>query len=402
MVLPPYWPYRLNFCWFLLVTWALITWVAPGSMLRPLLFPIHSQHPGFSWSLASLVTYTLRNPTWLSPTCLTPLNSSCLFNISNWTSNKLLECAISRIQFLITPTHLLLPESSSQKQVQLLPSRCLNQNPHSHFGLFLTRHIPSISESYWRPLEDTFGIRLLLPYLYGLSPHHLNYLNSLLTGLSAFSLAPKSILNTIATHIGTRRLSEQIPPMICQLTQNKAKALENNKLYQPLTPPASHVLPLGLHSCCPHPSGPPSPWTLLALSGSSQEELCSSHGSSHGSLHHFLQVLTKCDVYPPYAPYFKSWSPSQQFSFSLPNFFSLVIITIRHSLYIFHLGSCLLCPIMAEIFIFFNTMSSTLRTLPGMYLEAGKYLMDIRMPKQPGVGKLDPWFLNFLKQIMCH
>lgn len=145
------------------------------------------------------------------------------------------------------------------------------------------------------------------------------------------------------------------------------------------------------------------PRTLPALSGSSHEELHSSHRWSHGSLHHFLQVLTKYDLfYPPYSPYFKSWSPSQQFSFSLPNFFSLVIIIIRHSLHIFYLGSCLLRPIMAEIFIFFNTMSSILRTLPGMYLEASKYLMDIWMPKQPGVGRLDPWLLNFLKQIMCH
>ena len=113
VVLPPYWPYHLNFCWFLLVTWALITWVAQSSMLRPLFFPTHSQPPEFSWSLVSLITYTLRNPTWLSPTCMTPLNSSSLFNISNWTSNKLLERTISRIQFLITPSHLLLLQSSS-------------------------------------------------------------------------------------------------------------------------------------------------------------------------------------------------------------------------------------------------------------------------------------------------
>ena len=155
---------------------------------------------------------------------MTPLNSSCLFNISNWTSNKLLECAVSRIQFLITPSHLLLPQSSSQKQVHLLPSRCLNQNPRSHFSLFLMPHIPSIRESYWRPLEDTFGIRLLLPYHYGLSPHHLNYRKSSNWPLCFLSFRPcfcyclvAKLLQTLKPH-GLKHIRLPCPspsPGIC-------------------------------------------------------------------------------------------------------------------------------------------------------------------------------------------
>ena len=86
---------------------------------------------------------------------MTPLNSSCLFNISNWISNKLLECAISRIQFLITPTHLLLPQSSSYQQLQLLPSRCLNRNPRTLASSSCPTFHPSAN-----PIGATFSTHL--------------------------------------------------------------------------------------------------------------------------------------------------------------------------------------------------------------------------------------------------
>lgn len=135
---------------------------------------------------------------------------------------------------------------------QLSPSRCSRQNPCNHLWLlFLMTLIQSISHSCWHYLQCIFRTRPL--YYYCPSPAPSSYAG----WLQQFpNLPPHLYLCHPAPWIHAQPNSHvhrilspsvQIPPVICQLTQNKTKALViTSKVsygWAP-TPPWSHVLPL--------------------------------------------------------------------------------------------------------------------------------------------------------------
>lgn len=100
----------------------------------------------------------------------------------------------------------------------------------------------------------------------------LDYYNGLLTGLPIFTFAPKPIINTTATHVRTCHLSVQSLPMICRLTQNKAKVLTTATSKKSLIMRPSHHTDLTSLHLLPHfsCSGLLGPCTLPASTCSSR------------------------------------------------------------------------------------------------------------------------------------
>ena len=236
------------------------------------------------------------------------------------------------------PIHLLLPQSSS------CPTFSPSANP--------------VGATF-----STYRIKPLLPSHYHLVPHHLDYCTSLLTGLHAFILAPKSILNTTATHIRTCHLSVQILPTICNSSRIKLKPLQQWQQAkvshdQALIPPWSHVLPLSSSLTLLQPQRPSRSLNISStLMLFSRQELSSSDRSMGHFLASFNSELKYNLFYAPYSPYFKS-----QHSFPAilipPSLFFLPSNNHHLTFHIFYLGICLLRLYLmrAKIFIFFLTL----------------------------------------------